>query len=286
MNKIINKIPDAMDKVKEKNPLTHCITNFVTVNDCANAILAIGASPIMADDDAEVEEIVEIADSLVINIGKLSKFQIAAIKKSCEYASKTNTPIILDPVGCGISKLRNEITIDLITNYNIQAIRGNMSEVKAIARLLEIDLSNNIKGKGVDVSKDDIITKENLSENGEIVKKIALKTNSIVIASGPIDIISDGNLIIAIENGNEMMEKITGSGCMLSSIVGSFLAFNDPFIGSITSSLLMSIAGEKAREYVNNKNLGTGTFRSKLIDYLFLLDSDEIISKGNIYLIE
>jgi hydroxyethylthiazole kinase len=286
MNKITAKIPDTIYNVKEKKPLTHCITNFVTVNDCANAILAIGASPIMADVNDEVEEIVEIADCLVVNIGTLNNFQLEAIKTSCKYADKTNTPIILDPVGCGVSELRNKTTLDIITNHKVQAIRGNMSEIKAIANLLEIDTSNSMKVKGVDVCESDIIKKDNLLENGSIIKKIALKTNSIVIASGPIDIISDGEEIIAIENGNEMMERITGSGCMLSSIVGSYVAVNDSFIGSITACLHMSIAGEKAREYVDSKNLGTGTFRSKLIDYLYLLDSDEIIDKGNIYLIE
>ena len=285
MEEIINKISNNLLNVRDANPLTHCITNVVTTNDCANAILAVGASPIMADDELEIEEIVNISNTLVINIGKLSTEQIKSFHKGCEIASKTNVPIVLDPVGCGISNLRNTTTLDIVNNYNITAIRGNMSEVKAIANLLKI-IDTTTKSKGVDVSESDIITKDNLVFNGEIVKKLALKTNSVVIASGPIDIISDGNLLIAIENGDSMMEHITGSGCMLSSIVGSFVGANDPLIGSITASLLMSIAGENAREFVDNNNLGTGSFRASLIDNLSTLEADEIIEKGNIYLIK
>lgn len=281
----MNEISNNLVNVREKGPLTHCITNVVTTNDCANAVLAIGASPIMAEDESEIEEIVNISNTLVINIGKLSVEQIKAFHKGCEIASKINVPIVLDPVGCGISNLRNTTTLELINNYNITAIRGNMSEIKAIANLLGLfDIKT--KSKGVDVSSTDIITKENLSFNGEIVKNLALKTNTVVIASGPIDIISDGDLLIAIENGNPMMERITGSGCMLSSIVGSFVGVNDPLTGSITASLIMSIAGENAREFVDKNGLGTGSFRASLIDNLSTLEAEELIEKGNVYLIK
>ena len=110
-NEILEKIPELMKEVKEKSPLTHCITNFVTVNDCANAVLAIGASPIMANDAEEMEEIVNISNALVINIGTLHQAQIKAMKVSSKYATKTNTPITLDPVGVWVSKLRNDTTI-------------------------------------------------------------------------------------------------------------------------------------------------------------------------------
>ena len=125
-NEYLDKIPSLLEEVKEKNPLTHCITNFVTVNDCANAVLAIGASPIMAEDVDEVEEIVNISDALVINIGTLNHKQIESMDVSAAQANKTNTPITLDPVGVGISNLRTETSINLIKNYDIAAIRGNI----------------------------------------------------------------------------------------------------------------------------------------------------------------
>ena len=164
--KILEKIPDLIKNVKEKCPLTHCITNFVTVNDCANAILAIGASPIMAEELDEVEEIINISDALVINIGTLKHPQIEAMKISSAQANKTNIPITLDPVGVGVSKLRNNTTIDLINNYNISAIRGNITEIKTIAKLFNVTDETNT-AKGVDVCNDDIITKDNLKANGK-----------------------------------------------------------------------------------------------------------------------
>lgn len=278
---LLQKIPKLLDKLKNKNPLTHCITNFVTVNDCANAVLAIGASPIMSEDIEEVAEVVSIADALVINIGKLSHEQVEAMKVSSAQANKINTPVILDPVGVGISQLRNKVTLELIENYKLTAIRGNITEIKTIAKLTGI-ISESNTAKGVDVSESDIITKDNLNENAKIISKLAANLDTVILASGPIDILSDGETTIAIDNGDEMMPQITGSGCMLSSIVGSCIGATNPLEGTLLAALLMTIAGEKARAKVNNENAGTGSFRAYLIDYLYKLDSQTLINKSNI----
>lgn len=279
----------ALKNLKTKNPLTHCITNAVTVNDCANAVLAIGGSPIMAYNEEEVEEIVNIASSLVINIGNPSKDEVTSIKKACQHASKINKPILFDPVGVGISKLRNDLSIDLIKNSNITVIRGNMSEIKAIAKLIKpeiLESNSSSSGKGVDVAESDIITKDNLKVNGLIVKKLAEELNTIIITSGPIDIISDGDKLYAVENGDDIMPLITGSGCMLSAIIGAYIGANEPLVGGIIASLHMTIAGENAAKYVRENNLGTGTFRQRLIDNLYLITEDEIAKRGNLYEIE
>ncbi len=281
---LFNNIKENLIKIKEKNALTHCITNSVTINDCANAILAIGGSPFMAEDAEELEEVVTIADVLVINIGKLSKSQIKAMKISCETADKTNTPIILDPVGVGVTKLRNRTTIDLIENYNITAIRGNISEIKAIAKLSGI-LDENNTAKGVDVNAEDIITKENLKANSELIATLASKLNTVILASGPIDILTDGETTIAIDNGDEMMPLITGSGCMLSSIVGSCIGGSNPLEGTLIAILTMNLAGEKARAKVDERNEGTGSFRTYLIDYLYKIDSETLINESNIMIL-
>lgn len=278
---LLQKIPKLLDELKNKNPLTHCITNFVTVNDCANAVLAIGASPIMSEDIEEVAEVVSIADALVINIGKLSHEQVEAMKVSSAQANKINTPVILDPVGVGISQLRNKVTLELIENYKLTAIRGNITEIKTIAKLTGI-ISESNTAKGVDVSESDIITKDNLNENTKIISKLAANLDTVILASGPIDILSDGETTIAIDNGDEMMPQITGSGCMLSSIVGSCIGATNPLEGTLLAALLMTIAGEKARAKVNNENAGTGSFRAYLIDYLYKLDSQTLINKSNI----
>lgn len=278
---ILEKLDETLKNIKEKNPLTHCITNSVTINDCANAVLAIGGSPFMAEDAEELEEVVTIADVLVINIGKLSKDQVEAMKISAKTANKTNTPIVLDPVGVGVTELRNRTTLDLIENYDMAAIRGNISEIKAIAKLVGVIDENNT-AKGVDVNIDDIITEENLSANGEIIKELAAKLNTTILASGPIDILSDGETTIAIDNGDDMMPLITGSGCMLSSIVGSCVGGSTPLEGSLAAILAMNIAGEKARAKVDEKDEGTGSFRAYLIDYLYKTNAETLVNESNI----
>lgn len=278
---IKENLKNSLENVRENNPLTHCITNSVTINDCANAVLAIGGSPIMAEDEEEMEEVVEIADVLVINIGKLSKEQIKAMNVSAAHATKTNTPIVLDPVGAGISQLRNNTIKYLVENNNITAIRGNISEIKAIANIIRL-LNTESAAKGVDVSEDDIISRDNLEINGNLVKELAKKLDTVVIASGPLDIISNGETTIVLDNGDEMMPLITGSGCMLTSIVGSCVAVNDPFEGSILASIAMSLAGEKAREQVDENNLGTGSFRTFLIDYLYKTNVESLINESKI----
>ena len=278
---LLENIDETLKNIKEKNALTHCITNSVTINDCANAVLAIGGSPFMAEDAEELEEVVTIADVLVINIGKLSKDQIEAMKISCETADKTNTPIILDPVGVGVTELRNKTTVDLIKNHNITAIRGNISEIKAIAKLFGV-LDESNTAKGVDVNADDVITEENLKANGDLICELASKLNTVILASGPIDILTDGETTIAIDNGDDMMPLITGSGCMLSSIVGSCIGGSSPLEGSLVAILAMNIAGEKARAKVEEKDEGTGSFRAYLIDYLYKTNSESLINESNI----
>lgn len=278
---LLDKIEMNLKSIKEKNALTHCITNSVTINDCANAVLAIGGSPFMAEDAEELEEVVTIADVLVINIGKLSKNQIESMKISAKTANETNTPIVLDPVGVGVTELRNITTLDLIENYNITAIRGNISEIKAIAKLVGI-LDESNAAKGVDVNIDDIITEENLKANGDIICELANKLDTVILASGPLDILSDGETTLVIDNGDDMMPLITGSGCMLSSIVGSCIGGSNPFDGSLVAILAMNIAGEKARAKVEEKDEGTGSFRAYLIDYLYKTDSETLINEANI----
>ena len=278
---LLNNINETLSQIKEKNPLTHCITNSVTINDCANAVLAIGGSPFMAEDAEELEEVVTIADALVINIGKLSKEQINSMNVSAKAANETDTPIILDPVGVGVTELRNKTTMDLINNYNIAAIRGNITEIKSIAKLVGVIDENNT-AKGVDVNIDDIITEENLSANGEIIRELAEKLDTTILASGPIDILSDGKTTIAIDNGDDMMPLITGSGCMLSSIVGSCIGGSTPLEGSLVAILAMNLAGEKARAKVDEKDEGTGSFRAYLIDYLYKTNAESLINESNI----
>lgn len=280
-NELLKKIPILLKEFKQKNPLTQCITNFVTVNDCANAILALGGSPIMADDPQEVAEIVNIADALVINIGTVRREQIDAMEISSAQANKTNTPITIDPVGVGISDVRNKTTLNLIQNYDIAAIRGNITEIKTISKFINV-IGDTNTAKGVDVCDDDVITEDNIKANGEIIAKTAEKLNTVILASGPIDILSDGKTTLAIYGGDEMMPEITGSGCMLSSLVGSCIGATNPFDGTLLAILAMNKAGEKARAKVDENDLGTGSFRTFLIDALYKTDAEELAKESKI----
>ena len=286
---LLKEIIMSFNKLKEENPLTYCMTNTVTINGCANAILAIGGSPIMTYNKEEIKDIIKISKSLVINIGNPSNEEIESMKLACKYANTYNIPIIFDPVGVGISKLRNDLSLNLIKNYDLTAIRGNMSEIKAISTLINLtnNNSNNKKpnpnnhenyGKGVDVNIKDIINKENLLENALLVKELAKELDTIIIASGPIDLISNGKETFSIENGDDMMPKITGSGCMLSAIVGTYTTkqgIDKNIINSITASLHMTLAGEKAGKYVKENNLGLGSFNQYLMDNLYLLKEED-----------
>ena len=282
---IINGFANALKNVKEISPLTFCITNFVTVTDCANAALAIGASPIMSNGAEEGGEIVNIASALVINIGTLSKSQNELMRNSANQAKEINKPIIFDPVGAGVSALRNDMTKEIVENYPLALVRGNMSEIKAITQLINLNLNENkdAAGKGVDVAESDIISKDTLEYNALIVKQLAKELNTVVIASGPIDIISDGELTFGLENGDAMMPLITGSGCMLTTIIGSYVGANDPLIGGISACTLMAVAGENAAEYVRENDLGTASFRTFLIDNLYKLTAEELKERANLF---
>ena len=283
VEKILNGCKDALKNVKETVPLTFCITNFVTVTDCANAALAVGGSPIMSNGAEEGGEIVNIANALVINIGTLSKSQNELMRNSARQAKEIEKPIIFDPVGAGVSALRNDMTKEIVEDYPLALVRGNMSEIKAIAKLINLNENNDSVAKGVDVAESDIISEDTLESNALIVKELANELNAVVIASGPIDIISDGNLTFGLDNGDEMMPLITGSGCMLTTIIGSYVGANEPLIGGIAACALMAIAGENAAENVRANDLGTASFRTFLIDNLYKLDAEELKERANLF---
>ena len=285
---VLNAFENAVKNVKENAPLTFCITNFVTVTDCANAALAIGASPIMSNGAEEGGEIVNIASALVINIGTLSKSQNELMRNSANQAKEIGKPIIFDPVGAGVSGLRNDMTKEIVENYPLALVRGNMSEIKAITQLINLDLNEtkDAAGKGVDVAESDIISKDTLEANALIVKELAKELNTVVIASGPIDIISDGEKTFGLDNGDEMMPLITGSGCMLTTIIGSYVGANDALTGGITACTLMTVAGENAADYVRENNLGTGSFRTLLIDNLYKLTAEDLVERANLFEID
>ena len=266
---------EIIKNVKNKTPLVHNITNYVTVNDCANVLLACGGSPIMADDIEEVEEIVSISSALVLNIGTLNSRTIESMIKAGKKANELNIPAILDPVGVGASNLRTDTARKLLDEVKFAVVRGNMSEIKALG-------NTNAKGaRGVDANVADSINEENLTEVVEYVKSLSGRLSLVVAVTGAIDIISDSTKTYIIRNGHPMMGKISGTGCMLSSTIGAYCGANKDNIIDATAAAvcIMGLSGELAYEKMKKNDEGTSMLRSHLIDFMSKID-DEMLKEG------
>ena len=199
----------ALDNVRATTPLVHNITNYVTVNDCANALLAIGASPIMSDEPADVVDITSICGGLTLNIGTLNERSIRGMFAAGERASELGHPIVFDPVGAGASALRTRTASDLLDKLAVSVVRGNMSEAKALA-------GGAAATRGVDVCPGDAVTEDNLAAGAAFARDFAAKTGAVVAVTGAIDIVADAERAYAVRNGSPLMGRITGAGCMLS----------------------------------------------------------------------
>jgi len=258
--------------VREKSPLVQVITNFVTVNDCANIILAAGASPTMAHDIGEVEEIASVSSAMVLNIGTVEKIDSMILGgKKCNELSR---PVVLDPVAAGASRMRSNACADIIAGVRLAAIRGNISEIKALA-------TGAAAGRGVDAAESDIITEDTLAGSIEMAKALAARLGTVIAISGKTDIITDGKTTYIIRNGHEMMARITGTGCMLTALCGAFCGANPQKLleASAAAVAMMGVAGERAYEKTARANAGTLTFRTHLIDEISLM-TPEILEEG------
>lgn len=255
------KIAILIEQVRKNCPLVHNITNYVTVNDCANAVLAIGASPIMADDISEAADIASISSAVVINIGTLNKRTIESMLAAAKRANELNIPVVLDPVGAGASSLRNETVNKLLNEIKFSIIRGNLSEMSYIAGISS-------STKGVDSSE-----KDSKNDAVYVACCISKKYNCVAAITGAVDVVADNNSenIMKISNGHAMLSKVTGTGCMTSSLIGSFAgAVEDKFLAAVAAIASMGIAGEIA--YKNAGEIGTGSFHIAVIDALSKLD--------------
>lgn len=269
-NEISIKIGSLLNEVRNKKPLVHNITNYVTVNDCANILLAIGASPIMADDIKEAADITKISSALVINIGTLNERTIESMIASGKKANELNIPVVFDPVGAGASDFRNSTTKRLLEEVKISVLRGNMSEIKFMSGLGSTT-------KGVDASENDARTGND--EGVDVAKSLAKKLQCTVAITGATDIISDGERVVILENGTNMLSNVTGTGCMTTALIGAFCgAGSDYFIGAVSGIISMGISGEIALDKAGK--IGTGSFHIAIIDAISNLTSD-IIEKMN-----
>lgn len=266
---------ELINKVKEINPLVVHYTNEVTINDCANITLALGASPLMSYSNEEVEEIVSIASSVVINIGTMNSSRLDLFVKAGKVANKFDKPVILDPVGVFATKTRTDFTNKLLNEIKFDVVKGNVAEIKFIGGL-------DVRGQGVDSFDDG----EDISE---VIKKVAKKLGCIVVATGKIDFISDGNTVIKIFNGTSKLKSITGTGCMTGSLIGSYLgAYNslegrkrDNFkkLEAVAMGVLtMAVSGELA----DKDNIAIGSFKEQLMNNVYEMNMDKLKENGRI----
>ena len=262
-----NEFATALENVRTSTPLVHCITNYVTVNDCANALLACGGSPIMSDEPEDVVDITNICGGLVLNIGTLNKQTIAGMRAAGKRASELDHPIVLDPVGAGASALRTATASEILDTMDVAVIRGNMSEIKAVA-------GASAATRGVDVNPDDVVTDENLAASAAFAKELAKKTGAIIAITGAIDIVANDERAFAIRNGNAIMGKITGAGCMLSCLVGAYSVANEENMleGVVAAIAGEGLCGQIAAERMTEAD-GNGSFRTYLLDAMYNLDA-------------
>lgn len=273
MSKITSKTAAlALEAVRAKRPLVHHITNYVTVNDCANIVLAIGASPLMADALSEAEDIVAIASALVLNIGTLNERTVESMLAAGKKANALGIPVVFDPVGAGASPFRNRVTEDIVKNIRLSVLRGNMSEIRFVAGL-------SATGKGVDASDSDMA--RGLDEGIDMATGLAKNLKAVVAVTGAIDIVSDGQRTVTLENGHKRLSDITGTGCMATALIGAFLGANeDPLLAASAALLSMGIAGELAYEEAGM--MGTGSYRVALIDAISLLNGKTLAGRARI----
>ena len=270
MNRLLTQCGDILTTLRAEKPLVHHITNYVTVNDCANMTLAAGASPIMADAIEEAGDITRLSNALVMNIGTLNSRTIASMLAAGKAANENGIPVVLDPVGAGASALRNGAVARIVREVRVAVVRGNISEVRFMA-----GLSSNTKG--VDASAADV------TENAAgVAQKVARMLNCVVAITGAVDTIVDAVRVVHIHNGHPMMADVTGTGCMCSSLVGSFCgASPQVFEATAAAILCMGIAGELAFEAAGQK--GTGSFRVALFDAVSRMNRNTMEERGCIH---
>ena len=289
-----NILDVALKSVKDTSPLIHCITNPISINDCANAVLALGGRPIMAEHPMEVKKITEKASALCLNLANITDARMESIKISAMTAYNAHIPFILDVVGINCSELRYKYVNNLTEDISPTVIKGNLAEIKKLAH---------IKASFVGVDSTEKLENDNDLQNAiDIIKNLAFEKNCIIVATGRCDIISDGFNTAIINNGSEFLPKITGTGCMLNVIIGTMLAadisscyskarsssdssanISGPGLGAnmfrvILGTVILGICGELAELNSHKAGLfcGLGTYHINLIDALSTFTADNI----------
>ena len=260
--KLAKKAGENLRRMRDKKPLVHNITNYVVMNNTANALLACGASPVMAHAQGEVEEMVSLAGSLVLNIGTLTPYWIDSMLVAGRRANELKVPIILDPVGSGATNLRTEAAKRIIDNLSIHVVRGNASEVLSLAH-------EGSRTKGVDAI-------HSVDEAADAAIVLARELDTTLAITGEVDLITDGARVLMVYNGHELMGYVTGTGCTATALIGAFLAVEHDSVEAATGALAyFGLAGEEGAKHAK----APGSFQVALLDALFTIDG-EALEKG------
>lgn len=250
---------DIRSAVREKHPLIHCITNPISINQCANAILAIGARPIMAEHPKEVREITETADALMLNLGNITDARMQSMKVSLQAAGERSIPVILDAVGIACSKLRRDYAAELLKIGIPTVIKGNYSEIFALYH-------EAYRSSGVDAD-----AAINTDAVCKAAAELARKYSTVILASGKVDVITDGAKIVRIKNGTPQLSTVTGTGCMLGALCGAYLSACPDMNAAVTACTVLGICGQLAET-----DRGGGSFMVNLMDELSVLTDAQI----------
>ncbi len=259
MVNLSDKAAENLALVREKKPLIHNITNFVVMNYTANALLAMGASPVMAHARNEVEDMVSFAGALVLNIGTLTDDWIESMIKAGIKASAQDTPIILDPVGSGATPLRTNSARRIIDQSKISVIRGNASEILSLRH-------EESKTRGVD-------SLHSVDEAADTARILAEELQTALAITGPVDLVTDGRRIVRVSNGDPLMGFVTGTGCTATTVIGAFLAVDeDPLRAAATALAFFGLAGETAGKAAT----APGSFMIQMQDALYNISPAEL----------
>jgi hydroxyethylthiazole kinase len=263
----LSNIAATLQKVRQMNPLVHNITNVVVTNFTANGLLALGASPVMAYAKEEVADMARIAGALVLNIGTLNETEIAAMVIAGKSANEHGVPVIFDPVGAGATTYRTETARKIVEEVNVSIIRGNAAEIANV-------IGEHWKIKGVDAGEG----------NGDVValaKKAAQQLETIVVITGKDDVITDGDTTYIVHNGHPMLTKVTGTGCLLTSVIGAFAAVEkDLLFASISALVSYGVAAEIAAAKKGEE--GPGSFQVEFLNQLAKVAAPEITQYGSL----
>lgn len=263
-------LKDRLENVRNKKPLIHNITNYVTVNDCANILLACGGSPIMADDAEEVEEITSLCGGLTINIGTLNQRTITSMLLAGKKANELGHPVILDPVGAGASTLRTQTALRLLKEIRFTVIRGNASEIKTLA-------NGTGSTQGVDADASDNMTQDTMDAAIQLAKDFSKRTGAIIAITGAKDVVADAAKAYVISNGHPAMSKITGTGCMLTALTAAYVTANPEYEFEATAAAVcaMGLCGEMGHDKLQ-KDEGNATYRNRIIDAIYWLTGEQL----------